>query len=285
MGAVLLIVFRESLEASIVIGILLAYLRRSGLDSMISAVWLGVAASVAASLGVAALFLALLGQFEGRAEQLFEGSVMLLGAALLTTLILWIDRGDLRASLERRGASRAGRGGWWGIALLVFVSVLREGVETVIFLGAALRDSGRGGILAGLAGLGAAVAIGLLIFAVGVKLGLRRFFAATNVLLVLFAAGLVGRAAGELGEAGVLPSLVDRLWDLNPPVAAGGAYPALHEEGLVGSLLKGLFGYSAAPSLAMLLAYCLYLGAVAWVLLARRSPKRRALRRQDPRRA
>ena len=122
----------------------------------------------------------------------------------------------------------------------------------------------------GLAGLGAAVVVGFLIFRAGARIGLRRFFTATNILLLLFAAGLVGRAAGEFGEAGILPPLVDRLWDLNPPLMAGGAFPAFHEEGVIGSFLKSLFGYSAAPSLSMLLAYCLYTAIVAWTLLSRR---------------
>ncbi len=270
MGAVFLILFRESLEATIVIGMLLAFLGRSGLGRLNGAIWAGCAAGAVASLGVAQLFLSLIGRFEGRAEQLFEGTVMVAGAALLTTLILWMDRSDLRASLERRGASSAGRGGWWGIALLVFASVLREGVETVVFLGSSLRDAGGAVVAVGLAGLGAAVVVGFLIFRAGARLGLRRFFITTNILLLLFAAGLVGRAAGEFGEAGILPPLVDRLWDLNPPLLAGGAFPAFHEEGAIGSFLKSLFGYSPAPSLSMLLAYCLYTAAVAWTLLARR---------------
>jgi high-affinity iron transporter len=270
MGSVFLIVLRETLEATIVIGILLAFLSRAGLDRLKSAIWAGALAGIAASLGVAALFLAVAGEFEGRAEQLFEGLVMLLGAALLTSLILWIDRGDIRSALERRGAASAGRAGSWGIALLVFASILREGVETVIFLGASLRGSGALGIASGLIGLGAALALGLLIFAAGKRISLRRFFAATNLLLLLFAAGLVGRAAGEFSEAGLLPPIVDRLWDLNPPVAAGAAFPAFHEEGAIGSFLKGLFGYSASPSLLTLLAYGSYLFAVALLLLVRR---------------
>jgi high-affinity iron transporter len=272
MGAVLLVSFRESLEAAIVVGMIAAFLRRSALLRLGSAIWAGGAAGLAASLGVAALFLAILGEFEGRAEQLFEGIVMVAGAALLATLILWIDHGDMRANLERKGAAGATRGGWWGIALLVFASVLREGVETVVFLGASLKTSGSLGFIAGLSGLAAAIAIGLIVFAAGTKLSLRRFFAATNLLLILFAAGLVGRAAGEFGEAGILPPLVDKLWDLNPPLLPGGAYPAFHEEGLIGSFLKGLFGYTAAPSLSMFLAYSLFLIGVGAVLMLRRRP-------------
>ena len=146
-----------------------------------------------------------------------------------------------------------------GVALLAFVSILREGVETVIFLGASLRNLGVGGGLAGLAGLVAAAFLGYLAFAAGRKL--HAFFRVTNILLVLFAAGLVGRAAGEFGEAGILPPLLAPLWNLNP---------LLREDGAIGSILKGLFGYSSAPSLMMAISYCLYLGALVFLLARRR---------------
>jgi high-affinity iron transporter len=266
MGAVLLIVFRESLEAAIVIGILVAFAGKAGLPRLRSAVWTGALLGLAASLLVARLFLAILGEFEGRAEQLFEATVMILGAGLLTALILWLHGGSRRAALERQGAESGGTGGWIRIALLVFVSVLREGVETVIFLGATLRNLGPAGLAACLAGLGLAALVGLLVFGAGSRLKLRRFFTVTNGLLLLFAAGLVGRAAGELGEAGLLPPLVVRLWDLNP---------ILHEEGAIGSLLRGLFGYSASPSLTMLLAYLLFLAGVSVVLIRRGRAARR----------
>lgn len=263
MGGIFLIVFRESLEACLVIGILLAFLSKAGLERLRTAIWVGAALAIAASLGVAGLFLGILGEFEGRAEQIFEASFMLLGAGLLTTLILWIDRGDIRHALEGRARARAGAGGWWGILLLVFTAILREGVETVIFLGASLRDSGGAPLFAALAGLAAAILLGFLVFAAGTKV--RAFFAVTNVLLILFAAGLVASAVGELTEAGLLAPLVPALWKVGPPVT-----------GTLGSLLKGLFGYNPSPSLAMVLAYAGFLSLVGALLLARRRSARRA---------
>jgi len=263
MAAIFLIIFRESLEAAIVIGILAAFLARLGQGKLRSALWVGGILALAASLGIAALFLKILGEFEGRAEQLFEGSVMLVGAGFLTSLILWIKKGDIRSALEGRAGAGLGKAGWWGMAILAFVSVLREGVETVVFLGSSLRDLGLGGGLAGLAGLAGAVFLGYLAFAAGKRL--RAFFQVTNVLLIFFAAGLVGRAAGEFVEAGILPPLAARLWNLNS---------LMPEDGALGSVLKGLFGYSASPSLMMALAYCLYLGSVglAVVLHRKRRP-------------
>lgn len=263
MGALFLIIFRESLEAAIVIGILAAFLARLGLNRLRPALWAGTILAIGSSVGVAALFLRLLGEFKGRAEQLFEGSNMLVGAGFLTSLILWIKKRDVRSALEGRIATKSGDAGWWSIALLAYVSILREGVETVIFLGSSLRDLGLGGAVAGLAGLAVAVFLGYLAFAAGKRL--QSFFKVTNVLLLLFAAGLVGKAAGEFVEAGILPPLVVQLWNLNPPVI-GTAYPLLHEDGAIGSILKSLLGYSGSPSLMMAIAYCLYLGAVVFVL-------------------
>ena len=130
------------------------------------------------------------------------------------------------------------------IALLVFASVLREGVGRSSSSARRWgRRIGRHSLRPG--GIGRGDPRGLLVFAAGAKLRLRRFFAVTNVFLLLFAAGLVGKAAGELGEAGLVPPLISRLWDLNPPEAEGAPYPAFHENGLIGTFFKGLFGYSA----------------------------------------
>ena len=200
MGAVFLIVFRESLEAAIVLGILLAFLKRAGLGRLVWAVWAGGGAGAVASFGIGAVSLMVLVEFEGRAEQIFEGSFMFFGAALLTALILWIDRGNMRASLEKLGAA-AGSGGraWMAIALLVFASVLREGVETVVFLNSSLRDAGFAGVASGLAGLAAATLVALLVFGRARSCNLRRFFAVTNVLLLAVRRRPGRQGSGESG--------------------------------------------------------------------------------------
>ena len=271
MGATALISFRESLEASLVIGLILAVLGRSERRGLASSVWAGLAAGIVVSLAVAFAFLRLLGQFEGRAEQIFEGSVMAFGSLLLATLILWTGSHASGRRLEGKAES-AIAGGWLGLAALVFVSVLREGVETVIYLGAGLKDAGPAYLLAGLGGILLALVVGLLIFRAGARISSRLLFGATTVLLLLFGAGLFGRAAGEFGEAGLLPALVPGLWNLAPE-APGAPLPLLADEGALGSFLKGLFGYVASPSLMQVLAYVAYLVAVFTLLgLGRRKP-------------
>jgi high-affinity iron transporter len=120
----------------------------------------------------------------------------------------------------------------------------------------------------------AAALLGILLFRGALRIRIGHFFTVMNVILVLFAAGLVAHGIHELQEAGVLPALVEQLWNLNPSYAEGaGTVPPLHEDGAVGGILKGLFGYNGNPSLIELLAYALYLGAAVflWLRFARRA--------------
>lgn len=275
-----LVLFRETLEVALIVGIILGYLVRSGQARLRPLVYAGLASGAGASVAVAVLFQRLSGGFSGRAEEIFEGVTMLVGAVLLTTLILWVARqSDLAGRLEeqvRRGLSRAGR---VGLFLLVFASVLREGVESVIFLGAARIASRDNNLIGALLGIVAAAVLGILLFRGALRIRLRSFFTIMNAILILFAAGLVAHGIHELQEAGVVPALVEEVWNLNPARTPGsGAYPVLHEDGALGGILKGLFGYNGNPSLIELLGYTLYLAAALalWVQL-RRKRRREAI--------
>ena len=273
MGATLVITFRESLEAALVVGLVLAVIGKTERPRLRLTVWLGLAAGILVSLVVAWVFVRVLGQFDGREEQIFEGSVMFIGALLLATMVFWTAGHSSGARLEGQ-ARRAAAGGWLGILLLVFVSILREGVETVIYLGASLRDGGFGAFAGGLVGISIALVMGVLIFAAGTKFPLRKFFAFTTFILLLFGAGLFGRAAGEFGEAGLLPPLVTALWSI-APATPGTSMPLLNDEGAIGSFMKGLFGYVSSPSLSQVLAWLLYV-LVGTSLVLRRNPRKTA---------
>jgi high-affinity iron transporter len=263
-----IILFRETLEAALVIGIVLGYLVRTGQNEYKKSVYLGLAAGVAASILGAFGFQLLAGGFSGPAEQIFEGITMLAGAVLLTTLIVWVIRKSAKtAELEREVANRLEGTRRAGLFLLVFFAVLREGIESVVFLSAARFASGGNNMLGAALGLAAAVVLGLLLFRGSLRINLRSFFAATNILLILFAAGLVAGGVHELQEAGVIPIVLEHLWDINPS-ASGDSYPVLHENGLLGSIAKGLFGYNGNPSLIEVLSYLGYLISVLsiWLL-------------------
>lgn len=203
-----LVMLREGFEASLVVGIVLSFLNRTNRREGFLPVWIGAAAALALSVAVGAL-LALVGaELEGTAEAVWEGSTMLVAAALLTWMIFWMRRQarTIRRELEAQVESALARGSAFALALVVFVGVLREGVETALFLfgsfeGADLLTSSIGAAV----GLALAASLGYLVYRGSSRLDLRRFFTATSTLLLIFAAYLLASGLHELGEGGVLP--------------------------------------------------------------------------------
>jgi len=275
MIASFVITFREALEAALIVGIVLSYLARTKQTRYNTAVYLAITAAVAASIAGALLFNRVAGGFTGRAEEIFEGVTMLVGAGLLTTMILWMmKQRHVAAELRERVATKVAQAHVVGLFSLVFVSVLREGIETVIFLGAASFVSTDSNLIGALAGLLAAVVLGYLIFAGSMRLDIRKFFTVTSILLILFAAGLVAHGVHELQEAGMIPVVVAHVWDINPALNPDGSYPLLHENGFVGSVLKALVGYNGNPSLLEVMSYLGYL-ALVFVLWSRLGDERK----------
>ena len=258
-----IITFREALEAALIVGVILSYLVRTKQTEYNNVVYMGVLSGIVASIIGALLFVRLAGGFTGRAEQIFEGTTMLIGALLLTTMILWMmKQRHIALELEQRVKTELTENHRLGLFLLMFVAVLREGIETVIFLGAASFVSSSNSLIGASAGIVAAILLGYAIFVGSMKINLKRFFNMTGILLILFAAGLVAYGVHELQEAKIIPTWVEHLWDINPSVNPDGTYPLLHENGYGGSILKGLFGYNGNPSLLEVLSYVTYLGLV-----------------------
>jgi high-affinity iron transporter len=263
MTAAALITLRETLEASLVVGIVLTHLRVLSQQKQNHWVWSGVGSGVIMSIALAVVFHFAFGGFTGRAEQLYEGIIMLTAAGLITWMFLWMisAQREMRAHIEGQVQAHVESKHPFGLFLLVFLAVLREGVETVLFLqAAALQAQSAGEQLFG-ACLGIAIAIfaSVLFFRGMSRVPVRMCFRVTSVLLLLFAAGLVAHGVHELQEAGVIPILVEHVWDTNA---------LLNENGTVGSLMKGVFGYNGNPSLLEAAGYGLYLAVV--VLLWRR---------------
>lgn len=260
MLASFLLSLREGLEAALIVGIVLAALRKMDRSGLASAVWQGVLAAVGFSLA-AGLALTWIGaEFEGRGEQIFEGTTMFIAAVLLTWMIIWMRRQStsLQASLES-GVAKASavQGSRAALFWLTLLAVGREGLELVLFLIAVrMASNASQTVLGAMQGLAVAIILGWMLFTSTKRMSLRRFFNLTNVLLVLFAAGLLARGVHELNEAGIVPAVVEHVWNINP---------LLNDQGPLGQLLTALFGYNGSPALTEIIAYVAYFIG-AWAL-------------------
>jgi high-affinity iron transporter len=268
--AATLLAFREGLEAALIIGIVLGVLSRVRRKDQAWIVWLGAGVAGLVSLAVGGGLYGLGIAFEGRAEQIFEGTAMLLAAAVLTWMIFWMARQgrQVQTDLEQDVRRATLKGGAWALFSLAFVAVLREGIELALFLTAATFTASAGATLAGgTLGLVLAVLAGWLLFASTRRLDVRAFFQVTSVLLILFAAGLVAHGVHEFNEAGWIPAVVEHVWDLNP---------LLDENSELGQILKALLGYNGNPALTEVMAYAGYWAAVLLALWRARVQQRRA---------
>ncbi len=257
-----IITFRETLEAALIVGIVLSYLIKVDSKQYFKYVFYGIIGGIAFSIAGAYIFNHFLGGFEGKSEEVFEGITMLAGAFLITTLIIWMmKQRNIALNIEKKVSAQITNSQRFGLFFLVFISILREGIETIIFLGTASISSGENNILGALVGILAAILIGVLLFHGALRIKIKTFFTVTNILLILFAAGLVAHGVHELQEARIIPTLVEHVWDINPALNPDGGFPSFHEKGLIGNFLKGLFGYNGNPSIIEVLSYVLY-----WIL-------------------
>ncbi|NIM94103.1 MAG: iron permease [Anaerolineales bacterium] len=264
-----LIGLREGLEAALIVGITLGILTQMDQKRYRRVVFAGVIAALILSLVAAVILRELGASLEGAAEEIFEGAMMLLAAGVLTWMILWMQRQsrEYQSGLESGVRQALLRGQLWALFGIAFFAVLREGIETTLFLTAtALVAEEREVFLGALLGLISAILIGWAIFTATVQLNLRRFFQVTSILLILFAAGLLAHGVHEFVEVGWLPSIIDPIYNLNS---------ILDEDSLIGSMLKALFGYNGNPSLTESLAYVGYLVVIILTLrwTARQSMK------------
>jgi len=197
-----LITLREGLEAALLVGIVMTLLVRSGGGDRTRAVWAGVAAAVAASFAAGALLFATGAGLEGTTEQVFEAVAMILAAIVLSWMILWMRRQSRKLMTDMDGrVGGALAGGAAALFWLGFVVVVREGLETALFLFAAAGEAGGAAEVAGaVLGLAGAVAIGVGVYRGALRLDLRRVFTVLNVALLAFAGYLVWGAIGEVGE-------------------------------------------------------------------------------------
>ena len=278
---------REGVEAALIVSIVLAYLSRTGNRRHFSRIWLGTGIAAALSVVVGASLFLTIGELPSPAEQIFEASAMLVAAAVVTWMLFWMRRtaanirGELHAGIERALTE----GSAWGLAALAFTAVVREGIETALFLlgqvtAATQADAGAGSTVAGaVVGLAAAAAIGFGFYRGARVINLRAFFRWTGIGLVFIAAGLVANALHELVEVALVPVGTSVAFDISsllPHEAASG--------NLVGQMLHAVLGYSSAPEWIVLIGWGTYLVCVLVLFLrpVRLQPASAAAAEQRP---
>tara|TARA_Y100000758_G_scaffold107229_1_gene74993 strand:- start:19 stop:552 length:534 start_codon:yes stop_codon:yes gene_type:complete len=176
--AELIIVFREVLEASLIVGILYTYLNKTGQETAIIKLWQGVLVALAASLLGSLLFQRLAGGFQGQAEKLFEGFIMIIAAIVLGTMIIWMAKNrNIADELEEKAAVALGSEKLgYGIFALAFISVFREGIETILFLYGVMMKQGGLSIVLSFSGAFLGIGLGYMIFVQGRKVPLKNIF-------------------------------------------------------------------------------------------------------------
>jgi high-affinity iron transporter len=263
MGNALFIIWRESAEAMLVVGILYAWLRQRP-DAKVGMryLWGGVALGAGLALALALVMLGIASTLSGDGLEYFQLGMMVVAAGLIVQMVVWMRRHGrtLRKDLEGEMAREAGAARWWGMLIVVALAVGRESAETVVFLyGIGLQQDGVNFPLVLAIGLALAFATFWLLQQGGRVLSWRHFFRVSEALLLLLAGALVVSSVEKLIGLGVLPALVDPVWDTSA---------LLDDSGRLGGLLASFTGYRAKPALLPLLALALYWGGV--VLLVRR---------------
>ncbi|AZY48712.1 FTR1 family iron permease [Bordetella avium] len=267
MEQVAFIVWRESVEALLVVGILYAWLRatpegRRGLPYL----WGGVAAGLALALMLALVLLGVSEWLSDTGQEWFQAAMSLIACVLVVQMVVWMKRHGRTLKRELEGGARASiaNDNWWGLLVLVMIAVAREGSETVVFLYGTVSAAQHGGnpwmlALAGLGGFLVALLTFWLLQLGGKLITWRRFFRVTEVLLLLLAGSLLVGGLDHLISLDVVPTLMDPVWDSSW---------LLDDSSGVGKILADFAGYRAFPALISVLVWLVY-WLVVWGFLRR----------------
>lgn len=267
-----LIGLREGFEAALIVAILVAYVVKLGYRELLPRLWAGVGLAVLLSLGFGALLTFTGAELGDEGEEVFAGIMSLVAVALITWMIFWMatNARHIKSHLHGQVDKALDRSGW-ALAVVAFVAVAREGLETALFLWAGVQSSATSGtsaVVGALLGLATAVALGLLVYRGALRLNLGSLFKWTGVLLVIVAAGVLRYAVHELQEVGILPGADNYVFDLSGTVDPAGV-PA--------TLVRALFNLTPAMTALEIVAWAAYLVVVmtAFLLVLRRSGRPR----------
>ena len=245
-----LIGLREGLEAALVVGILIAYVVKLGRFDVLKRIWLGVALAVALSLGLGAVLTFGAYGLSFQAQELIGGLLSIVATAFVTWMIFWMLGAARGLSKELRSEVDSHlSGAGWGLVLVAFLAVGREGIETALFIWAAVQASGSTTypLIGAALGILVAIVLGYLIYRGVLRINLTKFFTYTGVFLIIVAGGVLAYGVHDLQEANFLPGLNNLAFNVSAIVPPDSWY---------GTLLKGIFNFSPATT---------WLEAIAWV--------------------
>ncbi len=262
-----LITMRETIEAALIIGILLAYVKKVDHKELRRDIWIGTALAILTSIGSALIFYFVLGSFE-QYEEIIEGIAMILAALILTWVIIWMMKTskDIKGKLENKIEMTIKTEQRFGLVFLAFISVVREGIETVLFMaGVIATESNIFTIIwSSLAGIAVSIVIAVILFWSGQNISLKHFFTITSIFLIIFAGGMVTHGLHELQEVGWFGSesffFQQTVWDTSHILSDSTSE--------IGKFLRVLIGYQDKPTWLELISYVIYMiGVVTGVLL------------------
>ncbi len=247
-----LIGLREGLEAGLIVGILVAYAVKAGRRDVLPKLWLGVGAAIVVMLGIGALLTWGPYGLSFQAQEIIGGVLSIVAVGMVTWMVFWMNRHAAEMAGELRGKLHdAMAGAGYGIILVALVSVLREGIETALFVWAASQSDG-GSAFGAVLGILTAVVLSWLIYRGLIRINLKTFFAWTGAFLILVAAGVFAYGIGDLQEAGVLPS--------GAPVFSFASVLPLTSP--IGALLAGVFNFNPEPTLLQVITWWGYVCVV-----------------------
>ncbi|MFS7186804.1 iron uptake transporter permease EfeU [Serratia proteamaculans] len=250
-----LIMFREGLEAALIVSLIASYLKRTQRGQWLGVVWIGVIVAAALCLALGIFINETTGEFPQKQQELFEGIVAVVAVLILTYMVFWMRKVSKSVKVHLEGAIdnalNSGKGQGWALVAMVFFAVAREGLESVFFLLAAFQqDVGIEAPIGAVLGLVAAIVLGMAIYWGGVKLHLAKFFKWTSLFILFVAAGLAAGAIRAFHEAGLWNHFQDITFDLSNHLST---------HSLFGTLLEGIFGYQETPTVSEVAVYFLYL--------------------------
>lgn len=259
MFANFLIGLREGLEASLIVGILVAYLVKTGNRRRLPAIWLGVATAVGVSLLFGAVLTFTSNSMSFRAQEIFGGTLSLVAVGFVTWMVFWMRRTARSLTSELHGRlDTALAMGTGALAATALIAVGREGLETSLFLWAAVQSAGSGAdaIIGGTAGLVVAALLGWLFYRGAVRINLATFFTWTGAALIVVAAGVLAYGVHDLQEGGLLPGINALAFDVSGAVPPSSWY---------GTLLKGTVNFTSVSTWLQVVAWTGYIVPVMYL--------------------